>query len=69
MATIHTTISDELKRQVLARAQARGVPLRVVVEEALRSVVAPEPFAGDAEESAEIERLQADALEGYPWNE
>ena len=69
MATIHTTISDELKRQVLARAQARGVPLRVVVEEALRSMVAPEPFAGDAEESAEIERLQADALEGHPWNE
>lgn len=67
MATLHASIPDDLQRQVQAIARARGVPLRLVVEEALRCIVAPEPFASDAEADAEIERLQADVLKDHPW--
>ncbi|AFL75735.1 hypothetical protein [Thiocystis violascens] len=67
MATLHASIPDDLQRQVQAIARARGVPLRLVVEEALRCIVASEPFASDAEADAEIERLQADVLKDHPW--
>lgn len=67
MATLHASIPDDLQRQVQAIARARGVPLRLVVEEALRCIVAPEPFASDADADAEIERLQADVLKDHPW--
>jgi len=40
-------------------------PMRLLVEEALRCLVAPEPFANDTE--AEIEALQADVLKDQPW--
>jgi hypothetical protein len=42
--------------------------LRLVVEEALRCVVAPEPFASDADADAEIEMLQAHVLKDHPWD-
>jgi predicted transcriptional regulator len=67
MAILHATIPDDLQRQVQAVAKARGVPMRLLVEEALRCLVAPEPFANDTEAEAEIEALQADVLKGHPW--
>jgi hypothetical protein len=67
MATLHATIPDDLQRQVQAVARARGVPLGSLVEEALRCIVAPEPFASDAEAQAEIDILQADLLKAHPW--
>lgn len=67
MATLHATIPDDLQRQVQAVARARGVSVHLVVEEALRCLVAPEPFASEAEADAEIERLQADVLKDHPW--
>ncbi|WP_156427855.1 hypothetical protein [Thiohalocapsa sp. ML1] len=67
MATLRATIPDDLQRQVQAIARARGVSLRLVVEEALRCVVAPEPFASDADADAEIDMLQADILNHHPW--
>ncbi|AUB84181.1 hypothetical protein THSYN_26725 [Candidatus Thiodictyon syntrophicum] len=54
--------AGHLRRHVQAVAKARGVPLCLLVEEALRCIVAPEPFATPAEADAEIEALQADVL-------
>ena len=67
MAILHATIPDDLQRQVQAAAKARGIPLRVLVEEALRCVIAPEPFASQAEAEAAIEALQAEVLKDHPW--
>ncbi len=67
MARVHASIPDDLQRQIQAIARARGVPLRLVVEDALRCIVAPEPFASDADADAEIERRQADVLKDHPW--
>lgn len=67
MATLHATIPDDLQRQIQAVARARGVPVRLLVEEALRCIVAPEPFASEAEAEAEIDALQADVLKDHPW--
>jgi hypothetical protein len=53
--------------QTEAVARARGVPVGLLVEEALRCIVAPEPFASEAEAAAEIEALQADVLKDHPW--
>jgi len=65
MAILHATIPDDLQRQLQAVAKTRGVPMRLLAEEALRCLVAPEPFANDTE--AEIEALQADVLKDHPW--
>ncbi|WP_462329271.1 hypothetical protein [Thiohalocapsa halophila] len=69
MATLHTTISDELSRQVRSMARARGIPVQHLVEEALRSMVSPEPFASDAETLAEMEAMESDVLKELPWEE
>ncbi|NBC15223.1 MAG: hypothetical protein GVY09_18150 [Gammaproteobacteria bacterium] len=62
MATLRTTISDELSRQVRSMARARGIPVEELVEEALRCMVSPEPFASDAETLAEMEAMECDLL-------
>lgn len=67
MAILHTTIPDDLSRQVHALARARGVPVHLLVEEALRCVVSPEPFATESEALAEMEALESDVLTGLPW--
>jgi predicted transcriptional regulator len=67
MATLHTTIPDDLSRQVHALARARGVPVHLLVEEALRCVVSPEPFASESEALAEMEAMESDVLKGLPW--
>jgi hypothetical protein len=67
MATLHTTIPDDLSRQVHSVARARGIPVRLLVEEALRCVVSPEPFASDAEAIAEMEAMESDVLKDLPW--
>lgn len=62
MATLGTTIPDDLSRQVHSMARARGIPVHLLVEEALRCVVSPEPFATDAEAliaSASAQQLEA----------
>jgi 16S rRNA U516 pseudouridylate synthase RsuA-like enzyme len=69
MATLHTTISDDLSRQVRSMARARGIPVQHLVEEALRSMVSPEPFASDAETLAEMEAMESDVLKDLPWEE
>ena len=69
MATLETTIPDELSRQVQATARARGVPVRFLVEEALRCIVSPEPFASESEALAEMETLESDVLKDLPWKE
>jgi hypothetical protein len=67
MATLQTTIPDDLSRQVHAMARARGVPVQLLVEEALRSLVSPEPFSGEAEALAEMEAFEAEILRDAPW--
>jgi 16S rRNA U516 pseudouridylate synthase RsuA-like enzyme len=67
MATLRTTIPDDLSRQVRAMARARGVPVQLLVEEALRSLVSPEPFSGEAEALAEMEVFEAEILRDTPW--
>jgi len=37
MATLQTTIPDDLPRQVHATARARGIPVHFLVEEAIES--------------------------------
>ena len=54
MAILRTTIPDDLSRQVHSMARARGMPVHLLVEEALRCVVSPEPFATDADALAEM---------------
>jgi len=67
MATLHTTIPDDLSRQVHSMARARGIPVQLLVEEALRCVVSPEAFASDAEAVAEMEAMESDVLKDLPW--
>jgi len=67
MATLRTTIPDDLSRQVHATARARGIPVQLLVEEALRSFVSPEPFRGEAEALAEMEAFEAETLRDAPW--
>lgn len=69
MATLHTTIPDELSRQVRSMARARGIPVQHLVEEALRCVVSPEPFANDAEALAEMEAIESEVLKDLSWEE
>jgi hypothetical protein len=38
-----------------------------LVEEALRCVVSPEPFASDDEAVAEMEAMESDVLKDLPW--
>jgi len=67
MATLNTTIPDDLSRQVHSMARARGIPVHRLVEEALRCVVSPEPFATDADALAELESMESDVLKDLPW--
>jgi hypothetical protein len=67
MGTLRATIPDNLQRQVQDVTRACGILVRLLVEQALRCVVAPEPFAGKVEAEAEIEALQADVLKDRPW--
>ena len=67
MATLRTTIPDDLSRQVQSMARARGIPVHLLVEEALRCVVSPEPFATDADALAEMEAMESDVLKDLPW--
>ena len=67
MATLEATIPDDLSRQVHAIARARGIPVHLLVEEALRCIVSPEPFANEAEALAEMEALESDVLKDLPW--
>ena len=67
MVTLRTTIPDDLSRQVRAIARARGIPVQLLVEEALRSIVSPEPFTGESEALAEMEASEADVLRDAPW--
>ena len=69
MATLETTIPDDLSRQVHAIARARGIPVHLLVEKALRCIVAPEPFASESEALAEMEALESDLLKDLPWEE
>ena len=69
MATLETTIPDDLSRQVHAIARSRGIPLHVLVEEALRCIVSPEPFVSESEALAEKEALESDVLKDLPWEE
>jgi hypothetical protein len=56
MATLETTIPDDLSRQVHAIARARGIPVHLLVEEALRCIVSPEPFASALERKSRMHR-------------
>ena len=67
MATLRTTIPDDLSRQVHSMARTRGMPVHLLVEEALRCIVSPEPFANDAEALAEMESMESDVLKDLPW--
>jgi hypothetical protein len=67
MATLHTTIPDELSRQVRRVARARGIPVQHLVEEALRCLISPEPFADDAEAMAAMESMESEVLKDLPW--
>ena len=67
MATLQTTIPDDLSRQVHSLARARGVPVHLRVEEALRCMGSPEPFASESEALAEMEAMESDVLKGLPW--
>ena len=67
MATLQTTIPDDLSRQVHAIARARGIPIHLLVEEALRCIVSPEPFASEPEALEEMEALESDVLKDLPW--
>ena len=69
MATLQTTIPDDLSRQVHAIARARGIPVHLLVEEALRCIVSPEPFASEPEALEEMEALELDVLKDLPWKE
>jgi hypothetical protein len=69
MATLHTTIPDDLSRQVKSIARTRGIPVQRLVEEALRCLVSPEPFASEAEAAAEMEALEDDVLKDLPWEQ
>ena len=69
MATLHTTISDELSHQVQSMARARGIPVRALVEEALRCLVSPEPFDDEVEALQEMEAMESDVLKDHPWDE
>jgi len=69
MATLRTTIPDDLSRQVHSMARARGIPVHLLVEEALRCVVSPEPFATDADALADMESMESDVLKDHPWEE
>jgi hypothetical protein len=67
MATLQTTIPDDLSRQVRSIARARGIPVHLLVEEALRCIVSPEPFASESEALTEMEALESDVLKDLPW--
>jgi len=67
MATLQTTIPDDLSQQVQATARARGIPVHLLVEEALRCIVSPEPFAGEEEAFEEMEALESEVLKDLPW--
>lgn len=69
MATPYATIPDDLQRQVQSVTKARGVTVHRLVEQALRSIVAPEPFEDESQAQAEMDALQADVLKDYPWQE
>lgn len=66
MATLRTTIPDDLSRQVHSLARARGIPVHLLVEEALRCMVSPEPFVDDADALAEMEAMESDVLKDLP---
>ena len=61
------TLSTDLSRQVHLMARASGIPVDLLVEEALRSVVSPEPFATDANALAEMEAVESDVVKNLPW--
>jgi len=65
MATLLATIPDDLQRI----AKARGVTVQLLVEQALRFIVAPEPFEDEVQAEAEMDALQADVLKDLPWQE
>jgi len=67
MATLQTTIPDDLSQQVQATARARGIPVHLLVEEALRCIVSPEPFASEEEAFEEMEALESEVLKDLPW--
>jgi predicted transcriptional regulator len=67
MATLQTTIPDDLSRQLQATARARGISVHLLVEEALRCIVSPEPFASEAEALEEMEALESEVLKDHPW--
>jgi len=69
MATLLATIPDDLQRQVQSIAKARGVTVQLLVEQALRFIVAPEPFEDEAQAEAEMDALQADVLKDLPSQE
>ena len=58
---------DDLSRQVQATARARGIPVHLLVEEALRCIVSPEPFASEAEAFEVMEALESEILKDLPW--
>jgi hypothetical protein len=69
MATLRTTIPDDLSRQVHAIARARGIPVHLLVEEALRCIVSQEPNASESEALAEMGALESDVLADLPWEQ
>jgi len=48
-------------------APARGIPVQLLVEETLRCLVSPEPFASDAEALAEMKAMESHVLKDLPW--
>lgn len=67
MTILQADIPDDLSRQVRALAQTRSVPFDRLVEEALRSLVAPEPFHDEASALKAVESHEAEALRDGPW--
>lgn len=67
MTIVQADIPDDLSRQVRALAQTRSVPFDRLVEEALRSLVAPEPFHDEASALKAVESHEAEALRDGPW--
>jgi hypothetical protein len=67
MATLQTTIPDDLSRQVKATARAGGISVHLLVEEALRCIVSPEPLASEAEAFKEMEAHESEVLKDHPW--
>ena len=69
MTTLQTSIPDDLSGQGWALAQARGTTVEHLIEEALRSLLMPEPFADEDAALAGLEALEAEGLRDAPWNE